>query len=328
MDRTSLRRARWSVALIALALPVPAMAQTDLLVQGRVIARAGSPDIEGARVELEGHGVIRTSAAGAFRFEQVVAGVYSLRVTAVGYAPAIVRLGLSGDTTVTVALDPVPFRLDSLVVTARRITVEGLVRDTPRDLPLRDADILTSHAPPAGTDAHGRFTLKDVWEGNPLAVSVSAFGYLPVDTIVTPAAGDRYVFDLAPDPVVERMITQQIDRLEERAAGRLSVLMRPLDRDALLRSGGGSLRDVLAARYSIHLRRVRCILVDERLLPPSVDGRMLGAMNPETIERVEFLFNGAMLRIYTREFVRRMIGRRIDLRSPIYVNVANPPVCE
>jgi hypothetical protein len=84
---------------------------------------------------------------------------------------------------------------------------------------------------------------------------------------------------------------------------------------------------VLRNEYSIHLSRVRCVLVDDKQLPPSVDGPMLGTMNPEDIQRVEVLFNGAMLRIYTREFIRRMIGRQVDLRAPVYVNIANPPVC-
>jgi hypothetical protein len=325
--RISAAWARWMFALVATMLPNPAAAQSDAVIQGRVVARGGSPEVDGARVELEGHGVTETSALGTFRFEGVAPGNYTLRVTGVGYAPAIMRLAIRGDTTVTVRLEPVPFRLDSLTVTARRIDVEGLAQDTVMDLPLRDADVFTSYAPSTRTNRHGRFRLTDVWEGNPIAVTVAAFGYLPLDTIVEPMAGDRYVLNLARDLVVEKMIAHQVERIEQRAAGRLSVLMRPLDRDALLRSGGVSLRDVLRAKYSIHLRRLRCVLVDDKQLPPAVDGPMLGTMHPEDIQRVEVLFNGAMLRIYTREFIRRMIGRQVDLRAPVYVNIANPPVC-
>ena len=325
---TTARWLRRTFALLAAALPIRAAAQTEAVVRGMVIAPGESPAVAGATVDLEGHGVTQTTAAGFFRFERVAIGEYSLKVTAVGFQPAVLRLTVEGDTTVTVRLERVPFRLDSLVVTARKIDVEGRVQDPGRDLPLRDADVLTSHGPPMRTDRRGRFRLKEVWEGGQIALSVSAFGYLPLDTTVVPLAGDRYVFDLVPDLLVERMIAQQIERIEQRAGGRLSTLMRPLDRDGLLRSGGGSLRDVLRAKYSIHLRRLRCVLVDDRLLPPSADGAMLGAMIPEDVQRVEFLFNGAMLRVYTRQYMRRLIGSRAKLRPPVYVAIANPPVCE
>lgn len=164
--------------------------------------------------------------------------------------------------------------------------------------------------------------MRDVWEGTPLAVSIAAFGYLPMDTILMPAEGDRYVFDLRPDPLVERMIARQVARLEQRSRGRLSVLMRSLDREALLHSGGGSLRDVIWARYSIHLRRLQCVVLDDRLLHPTVMDEMLGAINPEDVERVEVLFNGVMLRIYTRNFIRRMMGGAVVLEP-----LVQPPPC-
>lgn len=58
----------WAAALLAGIVPLPAAAQTTSTVQGRVIAAAGSPEIEGARVELMGHGVTQSSPAGLFRF--------------------------------------------------------------------------------------------------------------------------------------------------------------------------------------------------------------------------------------------------------------------
>ena len=56
------------------------------------------------------------------------------------------------------------------------------------------------------TDAHGRFTLDDVFEGAPLRVAVRAFGYLPVETIVEPSEDGDYVFELEVDPVVQQLI--------------------------------------------------------------------------------------------------------------------------
>lgn len=303
-------------------VPISAAAQADAVVRGRVVTQSGSAGIEGARVELEGHGVTETSAAGDFRFERVTPGEYSLRVAAVGFAPVLLQLTVRADTTVTIRLTPVGYRLDSVVVTARKIQVEGRVQDPVRDVRLRDADVFTNQGLPTRTNRQGNFQLKDVWEGAPLAVLVAAFGYLPVDTILIPSDGDRYVFDLSPDPVVERMIARQVERIEQRSRGRLSVLARPLDRETLLHSGGGSLRDILMARYSIHLRRLQCIVVDDRMLPPGMEEEMLGHMNPDDVERVEVLFRGAMLRVYTRNFIRRMVSGSVKLPS-----LVEPPPC-
>ncbi|MHB1327038.1 MAG: carboxypeptidase-like regulatory domain-containing protein [Gemmatimonadales bacterium] len=318
---------RWALLLTGLTVPSATAAQNAVTVQGRVTAVDRPATVEGARVELQGHGQTETSATGAFRFERVLPGSYALRVTAVGYAPAVLQLEIRSDTTVTVQMTAVGYRLDSVVVRARTVDVEGLVQDKVRDLAVVDADILSSQSPPTLTNRLGQFRLEDVWEGSQLALSVSAFGYLPVDTVLIPTDGERYVFNLVSDPVAERMIARQIERLEQRSRGRLSVLMRPLDREALLRSGGGSLRDMLRDKFGVHGRRIQCILVDDRVLPPSVDGPILGTMSAKDVERVEVLFGGVMVRIYTREFIRRMISGRVVLRPPVYVAMARPPVC-
>jgi hypothetical protein len=43
---------------------------------------------------------------------------------------------------------------------------------------------------------------------------------------------------------------------------------------------------------------------------------------------VEFLFGGAVLRIYTRDFMKRMIAGQVELREATYVEVPNgDPFC-
>ena len=73
--------------------------------------------------------------------------------------------------------------------------------------------------------------------------------------------------------------------------------------------------------------RIRCVLIDEELVAPLIDSDMLRVTYPEELERIEFLFDGAMLRIYTREFIREMIGGGHELRKPVYVSMASPPFC-
>ncbi len=47
----------------------------------------------------------------------------------------------------------------------------------------------------------------------------------------------------------------------------------------------------------------------------------LDTMLPEEMERIEFLFGGTMLRIYTREFIQDMIAREIKLLEPVMTSV-------
>lgn len=206
-------------------------------------------------------------------------GEYTLRIDAFGYVSESVPLTLDRDRTVTVPLEIAPFMLDSLVVEPRSIDIDGRVRDRENDLPVVDAEVLANRVPSARTNVRGRFGLDDVWEGVPLLLSFRAFGYLPMDTVVQPADGDEdYELHLAADPVAERMIEVQIARIQDRAGGRRAITMRPLDRDRLLRWTGAGLGDVLKSSYSRrHLQRVRCIFVDERLLPPEIDGDVVEA---------------------------------------------------
>ena len=309
------------VATLSLAaiVPAPALAQTAVVVQGRVFDAGTGSAIQNAIVELEGHGATLTSDDGTFRFTGVPTGGYTLRVVGFGYAPQRRFLAVEGDTTVSVALEVEPLPLDSLIVEPRLIDMEGLVRDPTRDLNVVDAEILTSQTEPGWTGAHGRFELEDVLAEVPLRVVVRAFGYLPLDTILIPDEHESYLFEVQPDSLVERMIEMQVQRLEERASPRRSVLMRPMTRERLLRYAGRlTIADMLEWEYGRRLRRVKCVLINEEQLAGAWQPSSLFHILPEDVERIEFLFDGAMLRIYTREFMREMISREVPLRTPSY----------
>lgn len=306
-------------------LPSPGRAQSAFVVQGRVV-EAGGPGIQNAIVQLDGSRPILTSSEGSFRFEGVAGGERTLRVEAFGYLPFAGALAVAGDTAVTVVLDIAPFALDSLVVAPRRIDMDGRVRGFERDVPISGADVVSSHGQVTRTNGRGGFGL-DVWEGVSLLLRVRAFGYLPLDTILSPEEHQDYLFFVEPDPLVERMIATEIRRIEERAGGRLAVTMPPLNRDDLLRWEGASLRDVLRYEHPLKLDRIRCVIVDEKALTPSMAAGVLMTTLAQDVERIEFLFRGAMLRVYTREFMRTMLGSGIELRSPGYVEWARPPFC-
>jgi hypothetical protein len=209
------------------------------------------------------------------------------------------------------------------------IDIGGRLRDRTRDIYVVDAEVLTNQVEPVITGAGGRFGLDDVLEGVPLRVVVQALGYVTVDTTFVPARGTRYDFDLQPDPRVEAMIEAQAFRLEERGEPRGTAMLRAMDRDRVLGyAGGHTVATMLEWEYGRRLGSVRCLLVNEEPWLSDWQPWTLFHILPEDLERVELLFDGQMLRIYTREFMREMISRDVELRTPVFVDrLFVDPIC-
>lgn len=307
-------------------VPAHAVAQEVFVVAGRVLDSEADRGIQNAVVTLEGHRPILTGAAGEFNFSEVEAGEYVLRVEAFGYSAVSRSLRVRNDVTIAVELEIAPFVLDSLVVAPREVEVNGRVRDLARDLSLRDVDVRTSLGEAVRTNGRGQFDVSG-WEGVGLLLQVRAFGYLPLDTVIAPGSDESYLFDMDPDPLVERMIQAEIRRIEQRAGGRRAITMRPLGREDLLRRRGLTLMELLRIEYGRRAARIRCIVLDEKALTPATADGVVRTMLVQDVERIEFLFRGRMLRIYTREFMRTMLGGGVELGYPTYVEWARPPFC-
>lgn len=312
------------IGLLGLA-PCDLYAQDQARVSGLVEDVNGTP-VRGARVGLEGVGIRFSSDLGAFDFGDVSVGAYELTVQALGYLEVIRTLVVSGDQTLSIALEPAPIALDPLVVAPGLVRVRGRVVDVGSNDGLGGADILTDQNAQDRTNSHGRFDL-DVWEGVPLRLQVRAFGYLPLDTALASEGERDHLLPVEEDRLVEKMVAVEVNRLEERAGGRLATLFPALNRQDLLRWSGATLEDVILARYPRHELRVRCVVFDEKALHLDMVGPTLQTTFAEEVERIEFLFRGAMLRVYTREFIRTMLGGGLTLRRPTYSDMARPPLC-
>jgi hypothetical protein len=315
----------WMLAAIAAALlPAGVAAQAVVPVEGLVLLEGGGA-IEGALVELEGLTPTMTDPLGAFRFEDVPAGPRRIRVTAFGYLTRTDTVDIRADQPLRVVLDAAPFRLDSLIVSARRMELQGRVRDPEREVDVVGAEIWTGFGEATESGGAGRFEV-EAWEGVPVRILVRAFRYLPLDTVVNPG-GERITLVLEEDPLVARMLSVEVERLDERAGGRMAVGMRPLGREELDRWRGAPLDEVLRFEFPRRSRRVRCVVLDEQALMPMAAEGVLLTLPAREVERMEFLFDGAMLRIYTANFMRRMLGRGLELRQPVYVDQSRPPFC-
>ena len=317
-------RAGALVLLVAmgLAVPVSASAQTSLAFEGRVVEAGTTSGIQNAVVSVEGVGAVLTSAEGAFRFRSVRPGTYAVRVTALGYATATRSLTISTNASVTIALEVAPLALDALRVVVELIDVEGRVRDPEVGFFLVDAEVLTVLGLASGTDTRGRFRLRGVLRDDSLRIYVRAFGYLPLDTTIVPEADEQYLFDLSEDPLMRAMAEIQVERLERRATPRFAAGFRNLAREGVLRyAGRHSVLSLLIFEYGQwKLDRLGCVVIDEKPYEKnSSAGFMVGAilnhMVPEEVEKIEFMFRGRMLRIYTRAFIQEMTAGEIELIS-------------
>jgi len=313
------------ILVLGTGMPMPALAQVDVVVEGRVYdARSGS-GIQNAVVTLEGHGSTLSAESGSFRFRGVEPGDYTLRVEGFGYLPFTSSVSVVTYSMVSVPLEAAPLALDSIVVEARTLDFDGRVRDPTLDYFLLDAQVFSDQGHEEWTNAHGRFDLDDVFEGTPLHVAIRAFGYLPLDTTFVPDDDERYDFDLVTDPLATRMIAFQVLRLEVRAGENLYQYRPALNRAELSRYAGfGTIQSIMELKYPMRiLRSVSCMILDEQEVIRSWRRRwVLENMIPEELERIELLeFPGParsfQLRIYTRGFFQELVSRNPPLRKAV-----------
>jgi len=308
--------------LVAVALaggfPSQVAAQAGLVLEGRVVEAGTSSGIQNAVVAIGGLRAVLTTADGLFRFDAVETGEYEVRVTALGYATTTRRLTVYANTSLMIALQIAPLAIAPLTV--RGIEMEGTVRDGKRSFGVADADVSTDEGGKTQTNSNGRFKV-GVLDGAAVEVSVRAFGYLPLDSVVVAREDEQHTFVLTSDALFEAMVAHQVERLAARSRPQRAIGFRNLDRERLVRyAGRATIRDVLQSEYGYRLRgRIRCVVLDEVALHPDVDGPTLATMYPEDVERIEFLFFGNMLRLYTRRFLWELAGRGTKLRQPTYV---------
>ena len=131
------------ILVFATGIPVPALAQIGVVVEGRVYdARSGS-SVQNAVVTLEGHGSTLSSGLGTFRFSGVEPGVYVLLVEGFGYVDYTTSVSVVRYAMVSVPLEAAPFALDSIVVEVRTLDFDGRVRDPTLDYLVVDAQVLS-----------------------------------------------------------------------------------------------------------------------------------------------------------------------------------------
>lgn len=288
-------------------------AQERFVVDGRVVSAATGVGVSGIDVVMVSHRLVITDAQGRFRISSVPRGPHTLIARGLGYATTEVPIYVTRDTTVLIQVGVEPVELDTLSVQApkSRARIRGRVRDAKLGTWLMDADVSGTPDLEDATDPLGRFDLGKVPTLKPLTVRVTSFGFLPVSVTFEPVRDTTLEFALRPDPIAQRMIDHQKERIDARLEDRRYGPTPVLDRDELVSryTNQGTILDVLKQRLgSREYSRIACIIVDESRF----HRWRLKSLYMDQIERVE-IFEMAMfahplaVRIYTRDFIKDMI---------------------
>lgn len=305
-------------------------AQERFVVDGRVVSAATRVGVPGIDVVMVGHRLVITDAQGRFRISSVPPGPHTLIARGLGYATTEVLISVTRDTTVIIEVAVQPIELDTLSVQApqSRARIRGRVRDAKLGTWLMDADVSGTPDLEDATDPLGRFDLGKVPTLKPLTVRVTSFGFLPVSVTFEPVRDTTLELTLRPDPIAQRMIDRQKERIDARLESRRYGPTPILDRDELVTkyTNQGTILDVLKQRLgSAQFRRIACIIVDESRF----NRWRLQALWMDQIERVE-IFEMAMfdhpleVRIYTRDFIKDMIRGQKKLVPRRYVIARSP----
>ncbi|MBN1309270.1 MAG: carboxypeptidase regulatory-like domain-containing protein [Chitinispirillaceae bacterium] len=164
-------------------------------ISGFVIDSTTEDKLENVVVQLQsGRRTIAadtTDEEGAFSFDDVESGRYSIRASKDGYTTKTIDDTVETDETeleVTILLDP--------IVTT---TVEGTVTDSAEDTPLADAVVsLRSEGRTVATDtsdSEGKYSFEEVTTGD-YTVRVSLSGYTPVSVEVTVESSEAVTVDV------------------------------------------------------------------------------------------------------------------------------------
>lgn len=334
----NLRRGLAAVLIVAgglIGYNVPAASQS-ITVRGRVVEHGTAEAVAGATAELSGAGRTITNPRGEFIFSLPRPGRRNLTVTMLGYRQHKSSIQVQSDTTVLVELDVDAVRLPGVTVRNRRYRLRGQVTDAENRQPVIDADVRIDRRDPVHTNIAGRFNVGGLSAGNPITIHVSAFGLMPRQLTLQADRDTTINLALRADPIGQRMIAIQLQRLESRSNA-LGHSVQTLNRDQIMRRSVGTPWDLIREYLRPSLRKnapasitletpavVPCLFIDERRVQWMEE---LTNYVPDTIERIEIIDRGSMVRVYTRRYVQEMLRRRADPAPIVLVAGLGPTVC-
>jgi hypothetical protein len=331
---------RWILVCIALVSgeATVASAQTGtFVVTGRVTERGQDLPVPNAAVLLgEEHRAV-TDSAGRFEIRGVRPGRYAFTVDAFGYRTAQTSIIVFDDVEGAIQLDPEPVALDTIKVRPRRYDLRGRVVDAESGRSVPYVTIRAAGASTAATDA-GTFRIRDLAAGQHTVI-IEGFGWMPLRTVIDLEADTMMTFAVEPDPITERMIAAQIERITTRSAS-VGVSRRTIGRAEILDSQTASPIDIIGSRGAVRFRdcidpsdqerqlnvpmsSVRmCIATRGGITRPLVyiDDRQVCGLEflhlytNALLHHIEVFSGGRAIRAYTSQFIERLAADRVPLQ--------------
>jgi hypothetical protein len=299
-------------------------------IRGRVLESGNNTPIVGAAVTFGAAPRVLTGIDGTFRLP---AGRTqdTLTVVAFGYRTLRVGVDLRADTAITMRMELDPVALDSLLVRARYVNVGVRLTDGTTDRPVTGEAVYATHGRSKRTNLDGRLKFDRVPTGSLLLIDVRAFAYEPVSQLLEVSEGDTTVhIALVPDTAVTRRIAEEAARLQKRSNS-LPSWSRIIEREDLLRMVPYTAAEAVKL-YAREGLSATCFTIDEARI--HVEPGLIGAASwleaymPEEIERIEVLRGGAVLRVYTRRFIERMVRGEVTLQPLTYIRgMYGPAIC-
>jgi hypothetical protein len=299
-----------------LLLPVgpAAIRAQQITLRGTVVERTQESWVGGATVRLSGLGPYITDLDGRFEFFGVTPGRHTLTVQALGYRSRTLELVLRVDTAVVVEMDPDPIVLDSLLVRAREITIEGEILDARNERRVLWAQVTVLPGFSTVGAVSGYFRVEGVPVGRAMTVLVESAGFLPARIALITESDTTLAVALEPDPVGLRILAQQVEKLEARSLG-VPFRRETMGPEEMEQYPGWTAFDIVDSRLRVLGRRATglspqsahpCLFIDD--VQRSYASFLYGLSAGE-VERIEIYDGGGMIRVYTQRYLWTLMGK-------------------
>jgi hypothetical protein len=309
------------LAVFALSAAAPLAAQSGrFTLRGRVVEAGQDRGIAQATVQLGDSARVITDERGEFEIRRVRPGRYSLAVEALGYRTVRTTVVVTGDATGTIEMEPDPIPLDPLAVRPARFDLRGRLRARDGGYGVPYATVRLEAGGETSSNDAGHFKLGGLPRGRHIVV-IEGYGWMPVRAAIELDSDTSVVFDLDVDPIMDRVIEQQIERLDERARG-AGTRLRVVDRQEVLRSRAATAAEILGLHVipCIPSGRMGCVFstgrtpsepyvwIDDQLTFCGLE--VLNTYPVAAIQRIE-LVGG--IRAYTVWHIERLAARRVGV---------------